>query len=81
MIMDFWEEVMSSDKKFAGYLVLHNNTQKMLEIFIQSNSIDSRWRADGLGAILCDENDRILHQWGSINPEIENHLRWVKLIN
>ena len=71
----FWEEVMSSDKKFAGYLVLHNDTQKMLEIFIQSNSIDSRWRADGLGAILCDENDRILHQWGSINPEIESSFK------
>tara|TARA_Y100000589_G_scaffold213866_1_gene201762 strand:- start:3927 stop:6392 length:2466 start_codon:yes stop_codon:yes gene_type:complete len=71
----FWTESVSADREFAGYLVLHNSTLEMLKTFIKSNEVDAIWKTNGLGAILCDENDRILHQWGSIDPEIQNRFR------
>ena len=71
----FWTESISLDRKFAGYLVLHNSTLEMLKIFIKSQGTDANWKTNGLGAILCDENDRILYQWGSIDPEIQNRFR------
>ena len=72
----FWSGVVSDDKQYAAYLVLHNNTLEMLKVFLKqikaTNKLEYTY-------VFSDERNRILHQWGANSPEIENRFRMRQL--
>lgn len=72
----FWSGIVSENKEYAAYLVLHNNTLEMLKVFLKQLKAIKK---SEYTYIFSDERNRILHQWGANSSEIENRFRMRQL--
>lgn len=68
----FWTGIVTPDKTYAAYLVLHNNTMEMLKVFL--DQIEDSLKSE-FTYVVSDRWNRLLHLWGVDSPEIENRYR------